>query len=266
MDMSEMTGPDAGFDGGESYEPSFADVAAAAEQEEGAVQSAEAEAEEAEVAAREPLPREEVERRWRQTQGALRSSRADLKAMRSELAELRAQAQASYAPAAPPDPREDPLAAVEWMQGQFVAAQQQQATAQFVSSVESQEAEVAASNPDYYPALEFLRTSRRQELLDYGANEHEVDRIVANEFVAGVAEARRQGLNPARVAFKLAQERGFARRGRLHSIEAGAAASRTLSAAGGRGGHEGGSLEARIANLSGSALRDAWRRHKAAMS
>ncbi len=265
--MSEMTGSEMGFDGGsEAYKPSFTDMAAAAENEEVAEQSADREAEEADVAAREPLPREEVERRWRQTQGALRSSRADLKAMRSELAELRARAERGVEEAGPPNPREDPLAAVEWMQSRIVAAQQQKAVAELVSSVDGQEAEMAASNPDYYDALEFLRVSRRQELIDYGANEYDVDHIVADEFAAGVAEARRQGLNPARVAFKLAQERGYARRGRLSAIEAGAAASRTLSAAGGRGGHEGGSLEARIANLSGSALRDAWRRHKAAMS
>jgi hypothetical protein len=236
---------------------------AAAGYQEQAQQEAEVQAEEAEVEAREPLPRDEIERRWRQTQGALRSSRSDLRALRSELAQLKEGLAPSHY--GPPDASVDPIGAVEWMQSQFVAAQEQQAVTQFVSSIEAQEAEVASAHPDYHQAVVFLRLSRRQELIELGAPEDDVDQIVAQEFVQGVAESRRQGLNPARVAFKLARDRGYARRGGLDHIEAGAAAARTLSANGGRGGYAGGSLEQRISELSGQALRDAWRKHKASI-
>lgn len=255
--MDEFTGSDEGFAGDDGVGPTLAEMEAA---EEAAPQR-----DEEDEPRLDPLPRDEVERRWRQTQGALRSSRADLRALKAELADLRARSGAGD-PMTPPDAKSDPLGAVEWMQGQFVAAQQQQAYSSFVDTVERQEAEMAAANPDYHDALEFLRVSRRGELLDLGVEEDDVDQVVAQEFLAGVADAKRNGLNPAKVAFKMARDRGFARRGRLSAIEAGSAAARTLSAAGGRGGEDGGSLEARIANLSGAALRDAWRRHKAAMS
>jgi hypothetical protein len=257
--MNEMTGADAEYVEDGDFGPSMAEMEAAEGTDAGAADEA------TEVPGLQPLPRDEVERRWRQTQGALRSSRADLKALKAELAELRARG-GSPDPSTPPDPNVDPLATVEWMRGQFVAAQEQQAFSSFVSSVEQQEAEMAQAYPDYHEALEFLRVSRRAELVDFGVAEDDVDQIVAQEFLAGVADARRSGLNPARVAFKLARDRGYVRRGRLSAIEAGSAAARTLSTSGGRGVGEGGSLEARIANLSGSALRDAWRRHKAAMS
>jgi len=260
--MSDVMTDVGGSAGGESYEPSFAEMEAAAEQQEQSQQEAEVQAEDAAIEAREPLPREEIERRWRQTQGALRSSRSDLRALRSELAQLKEGIAPNYGP---PDASVDPIGAVEWMQSQFVAAQEQQAVTQFVSSIEAQEAEVVSAHPDYHQAVEFLRLSRRQELIELGAPEDDVDQIVAQEFVQGVAESRRQGLNPARVAFKLARDRGYARRGGLDHIEAGAAAARTLSANGGRGGYAGGSIEQRISGLSGQALRDAWRKHKASI-
>lgn len=256
--MSEFDGSGSGEAAEGDFEPGFDASEEAPEAQAG-------EPEDEGEPAREPLPPDEIERRWRQTQGALRSSRADLKALKSELAQLRSGL-GETSPATPPDPNVDPIGAVEWMRGQFVAAQEQQAHAQFVSSLASQEAEMAQSNPDYHDAIDFLRQSRRTELIDLGAPEEDVDQIVAQEFMAGISEATRNGLNPAKVAFKLARDRGFARRGRLGSIEAGSAAARTLSANGGRGGADGGSLEARIANLSGSALREAWRKHKAAMS
>lgn len=254
--MEEFTGSGEEFAGDDGVGPSLAEMEAAAENEAGR--------QEADGPALEPLPRDEVEKRWRQTQGALRSSRADMKALKAELAQLRGTAEAEAF--APPDPKVDPLATVEWMRGQFMAAQEQQAFTSFVSTVEQQEAQMVQAHPDYHDALEFLRVSRRAELVDFGVDEDEVDQVVAQEFLSGVADARRTGLNPAKVAFKLARDRGYVRRGQLSAIEAGSAAARTLSANGGRGGGDAGSLEAKIANLSGSALREAWRRHKAQMS
>lgn len=70
--------------------------------------------------------------------------------------------------------------------------------------------------------------------------------------------------------FALARQRGFGGGSRggygggaIAAISAGQAAARTLSSAGGHTAAAGMSPEARLANLSGDALRDAWRKIKA---
>lgn len=291
--MTDLTaGAEAGHDaapaeGATSLLDQMAAIAETEEQggQQGEGEQAQADAEpKPEPKGREPLPPEEIEKRWRQTQGALRSTRGELQALRRQLTELQSKgAPASQQEDTPPDPVEDPIGALEWQQRQFLAQQaaqreqsEQQARSQetqtLVEDINRDEAAFAATAPDYADAISFLKDSRRNELIELGASEDDVDQIVAQEFVAGVLEARKQGLSPARVAYKLAKDRGYAKAepkpaaDKLEGIAAGMAASRTLTANGGKSEAAGGSIEAKIGNLTGQALRDAWRKHKGTLN
>jgi hypothetical protein len=122
--MTDLSTPAAegGTDGAtEGATPTLAEMeaAAAAEQQGGQDEhggpEADADGEAAKKAAEQeaaakvkaPLAPEEVEKRWRQTQGALKQSRADLAAMRRELSELKAGQTKTEARDDPmPDPNE----------------------------------------------------------------------------------------------------------------------------------------------------------------
>jgi hypothetical protein len=210
---------------------------------------AEGEGEADQAKAKAPLPPEEVEKRWRQTQGALKASRSELRALRAEIAEFRASRQQPQVEEVAPDPNEDPIGALEWMQKQFAAqaekqqAQQketaeQAATRMIGERVTSLEADFVASQPDYYDAINHLRQSRANELLELGADPDEVDGMVSREILAGVRDALNQGLNPARVAYSYAKQRGFKPAGQsaeasLDRIAEGQKAAKSLSGVGG---------------------------------
>jgi hypothetical protein len=160
---------------------------------------------------------------------------------------------------------------------QAEAAEMTQAQkAEFQALVDDEKATTEAI-PDYPMALSYLFQSRTAELVELGVDEDRAKEITNQEISQGIADARKQGISPSRLAYKLAKDRGYTKAEpkpggdpqpkaaggeALKALEAGAAAAKTLSANGGRGADPGSSIESRVANLSGQALIDAWNKHK----
>jgi hypothetical protein len=137
-----------------------------------------------------PIPYEELERRHRQTAGALKETREreqaardQLKAFSQMVEEMRskraAPAEEKPAPAVEIDPNEDPVAyfqaktaALEAQLAELTKtstetreeARSRQEYQQFMGVVSEHEAQFAAKTPDYHQAAEFLEKGRRAEL------------------------------------------------------------------------------------------------------
>jgi hypothetical protein len=242
-----------------------------------------AEAERAEPAdgrgERPPLSPEEIQKRWTDSKIALRQERRARQAqaqraaaLETELSSLRQQMQGG-----PPDPREDPQAALEYLHArvaegdaahetfharQHEAAQVHRLAQQFTDY----EAEFRETVPDYDEAARFLRDMRIGELTQLGLDEAAAMQVFTGEVLASMQDVVSQGINPARYAYVLALQSGFADGGggasrgggRLDTIARGQAAAKTLSGPGGRSTGE--LTYESVANLKGDAFDAAFKR------
>lgn len=215
---------------------------------------------------------------------ALAQTRQQLMQAKRALAE--AQGQTPSKPAIQiPDVNDDPIAALNAIRDLALAMQSEQATeaertaqetaqSQYISELkgayEESEALFEAIQPDYRDAAGHYVTQRTAELQVLGVSEGDAKAAIYNELLRLTDVAVQAGRSPAEVLYNLAKTRGYAPRAAtpaapapvpgaaLAAVEAGQAAAKTLSAAGGRTPAADQSPEARLANLSGAALVSAW--------
>lgn len=184
------------------------------------------------------------------------------------------------APKPPPSPDEDIFGAakhanqrIERLEQDARAraqyAQQQQAVNQLLNWGGQQQAEFKKDTPDYDAALAHLRAARASELSALGYTDPEIGQALNQEEIALVSLAHKRNANPAELAYKMAKARGYVKKAeaqatekdmakQLDRIEAGMAASKSLSNVGGSAG--GGELSAMDILKMPEDEFDAWKR------
>jgi len=226
---------------------------------------------EAEGDKKPPLPPEEIEKRWRQTQASRNEERAKRQAaeeragaLEQRLADLESKVTPAQA-ADRPDPGEDPIGYLQWLETRLDAeeqnkAQEQQRDAQLrarseaaqavVTRVQEFEADFRELNTDYNEAAEHLYVAKKGEYLDSGYTDTEAHNMVMAEFLTRADRALKAGKDPAEIVYSLAKRAGFGAakaepdqgaaqaQAKLARIAEGQKASSALAAAGGRGGDE----------------------------
>jgi hypothetical protein len=233
--------------------------------------------------AKAPLPPAEVEKRYRQTQAALKQERDKAKRERSQyeatinavLAKVGQPLKAEPEPEAEIDPEVDPVGALKQLLGakkgfeqertqeQERAKQQQQrqrAEAVFWDGVERAEAEFSAEQPDYEQAQQYYLTGRLKEYMAFGVDEKTARNAVRMEFMQASSAAMNNGVNPAQALYAAAQARGYAPQqangkatDRVAQINRAQGMSRSLS--NGQGGGRSGDMTAKdIGKLEGAAF------------
>ena len=163
--------------------------------------------------------------------------------------------------AAPPNADEDPLGYIKWLgekvtEASKTATQVREQTAEvqdqqrLVSTYQQDAVRFAKATPDFGDAYSHLISSRDQELQLYGvANQQDRARIIQQEEAQLVRNAMQAGKSPAEVVYGLAKTRGYAVKAppaqeqssaadEVSRLAAVAAASKSLSNAGGRAGGE----------------------------
>ena len=213
---------------------------------------------------------------------ALAQTRQQLMQAKRQLAE--AQGKTPARPAIDiPDPSDDPMATLAAIRDLALSMQSEQATeaereatetaqTQYISELkgayEESEQLFEAIQPDYRDAASHSVTNRTAELQVLGLTADAAKSAIYNELLRLTDASVQAGKSPAEVLYGLAKARGYAPKAAaapapapgaaLASVEAGQAAAKTLSTAGGRTPSADQSPEARIANLSGAALVSAW--------
>lgn len=180
---------------------------------------------------RPPLSPEELERRWRQSQAAMKEERRKRQELEDRLAkaEPNNQAQQDQIIALIESLREDdedPIEDItslkrvlrEFATRQKTEAEQERAMTQeqaayqrFALSVSEAEGEFREFTPDYDDAQAFFKESLRQELVDLGLEGDELTLEFARQVKKVAQEALNRGKNPAEVVYKLAERRGYAK-------------------------------------------------------
>lgn len=198
----------------------------------------------------DPLPYEELDKRYRNLQGALGEARGETRSLKQsmeQIAQDNARMQQFLARIAREQPAhdEDPYLAPVQRQVQTLAAQQRdliEATRQqqqvlerqrqmemLTTSVSTSEAQFARSNPDYFEAVDHLKQGRLQEyevMYPDGHPQAETHAINSGFRTAAelrnallmqdvrtiAAHANQMGMTPAEMAYRLAKQRGYAAR------------------------------------------------------
>lgn len=115
---------------------------------------------------------------------------------------------------------EDPIAAMqaaaakqqtlEQQLAQFQEQQRQQAEAQQIAQyTQYHEQEFLKTTPDYYDAVEHLKTGRVEELRMLGYNDQMVAQVIQDEARQIITAAAQSGKSPAEVAYTIAKQRGY---------------------------------------------------------
>ena len=229
-------------------------------------------------AAREPLPYEEMEKRYRALGRDVAAQRREIRDLREALTRpLTAQQEAKLEDG--PDPDVDPIGAIKYglnymkqvqaeqaqAEKQNQANQQQQAQlAQIQRQMEDYEADFRADHDDYDKAAAHFRDERTKELREQGVSESELGNQLRLDLMTTIARAIRAKKDPADIIYKLAKNRGFggvdAGDKKLDTIAKAATAGKSLSSAGG-GGRATGELTVEYVNtLKGQAFLDGVKR------
>ena len=210
-----------------------------------------------------PAPRQETVPQAALHEERKRRQEAEERARQIELQNARMQErfqmwqQATAPQQQPPDPDKDIFGTVKY-QGEVLARQQDEinrykqhlATKQQMEALDNwgkaNEQAYRQRVPDYDNALQFLRRSRANELKATTPwNDMQIVQQVTNEERQLVAQAAQWRRNPADMAYRNAQARGYRANAappapppnpaqRLNVIEAGQQASRSLTGVGGR--------------------------------
>lgn len=240
-----------------------------------------------EVEAKEPLPPDELEKRWKDQQGATfaerqRRKEAERRAEETQdklirmMERMQGGQQQEQQPQGIPDPEDDPIAALKAMKQQAEIQEQQrreyaqrQAQAQQIEEqvqrlardVTEIEQDFARSQPDYYEAVNHLVDVRTQQLQSFGiTNPNQVRQQIKGEIAQLSDNALRSGANPAEAAYQMAKQMGYAQKRpdpkeNLDNVRRGLKAAKTIS--GGGKGSGGQPTLAEIAELDGKAFDDA---------
>lgn len=189
--------------------------------------------------------------RRREAVAALQAKDAEIAQIRQEMAAMRQAQQAATAPK-PPDPSVDPAGAILFQQRQIQdrlqaqeqeneqlkAQQGQQAQfQQFVSRVQTLDAEFAEEQPDSREAINFLKQSRVKEYEAGGLTRQEATQRMLKDELDLTVWAMQRGENPAAVAYRMASERGYVNsKQKLEMRKEGQGASGPSSGGGKSGG------------------------------
>lgn len=122
---------------------------------------------------------------------------------------------------------------------------QQQQIELAASRVRAAEQSFIATRPDYQKALDYYTESRIRELAAFGLDTDQARAQVGQEMLSGALQHAAQGRNPAELAYKLAEARGYRPQAttadKIQAQQRGVAAAKTL----GSGGATGGAISAR---------------------
>ena len=179
---------------------------------------------------RDPLPPEEVERRWRDTQRGLKEERGRRREMERELAELRGrvsatpqQAQERQQPSMP-NPDEDPMGAIQYLMrkvGEYEGQTQQQRQVQERQTAEQRdmqqlgerivesEADFKLAHPDFDDAVAHYKSARAQEMIVQGVPQGQVQGELTNEILSTARRAFAADKDPCDIFYNLAKRRGY---------------------------------------------------------
>lgn len=163
-------------------------------------------------------------------QAALRESRAEQKAMREELAQLRAKLNEQTKPPAEaakdPDFLEDPKGYVDAKEKKLMEElnkereenkktkdqqQQEQERQQLLSQTITHEQQFVATTPDYPQALEHIRSTRAAQLrvIHPDATPEQIAGQIAHEEMTFAKQIIAAGKNPAEFAYNYAKAMGY---------------------------------------------------------
>lgn len=117
----------------------------------------------------------------------------------------------------PPDLDEDPVSNLDarLKQQELAVKQQQEDLAQqqqleqFTRGFQMREAEFASQNPDYYDAVNHLRTQRQGELRMMGYNDQQASQIVDAEAINYAITMTQNGVDPVQTFYQTAAQRGY---------------------------------------------------------
>jgi hypothetical protein len=169
---------------------------------------------------------------------------------------LRQAAEAQREP--PPDPDQDPIAALryereqrealqraieEQRQQQHQAYQQQQFENEVISYASSQVQEFRAENPSYDEALQYLEKVRSDELSLFGMTPQQIKQQIHGEAMNLAANCAQRGANVAETIYRMAEVRGFRPKPdtskaeeKIKTVSTAQERSKSLSSAGGKSG------------------------------
>lgn len=110
---------------------------------------------------------------------------------------------------------------------------------QFINTYKAHAEDYAQKNPEFTEAYNFLNKHRLEEHLAAGYTRDAANQILNEEEMAIVANAFKEGVNPAERIFKIAQMRGFKQATKtndqkINQLERGMNASKSLSSPGGK--------------------------------
>lgn len=103
----------------------------------------------------------------------------------------------------------DTKASIDALKAQIAELSESQKVEQFRSALVKMETDFATSKTDYWQAVEFLKSARRQECEEIGYSEKEIQNAISSDYSKLVQSAVANGKNPAEIAYKLAVSRGF---------------------------------------------------------
>jgi hypothetical protein len=271
---------DAGAEAGdEGFEQEF--EAAREAQAPGDAEAAEqdAEGEQKPEGDKPPLSMEEIRKRLNDQQGATREERQRRRAAEQRAQELEARLSQQAKPAADgqalerPDPEEDPIGYLKYVEGLIATGEERQAQEKqqtearqqaqrqvqaIVSAVEEHENDFRELTTDYDDAAEHLYAAKKAEYMEAGDSDAEAHTAVMQEFLTRSRRALETGKNPAEIVYNLAKRAGYTPKGgeaKLDAIERGQKRTSPLSR-GGSGGNGELTMES-VSKLSGAAFDSA---------
>lgn len=185
---------------------------------------------------REPLPYEELAKRYENVQKALkqeRGQRRELDQWRGQMEERLSQLQSKASPAEQradgedkPDRNKDPLAYLDWLdqkvtqyeereREQQTRAQQEAQQRQYLQQVQQYGAQAEEAfrkeAPDYDDAATYYAKSRLEELQHvYNMTPQAAQQYLGQELQAAVVQNAQRGQNPAAAIYAAAKARGYA--------------------------------------------------------
>lgn len=178
-------------------------------------------------------------------------------AQRDQLIERRLEAMQRASEPPPPTFEQDPAGHLQQnlQRVEMVAQQANEQMSQFRQQAEAQrmigqaasavtmaEAQQLAARPDYHDAVNFIRDSRARELMAYGNPQDVAAQMAVQEIREFALDKAMRGMNPAELAYKLAEARGYTAKAqapdagqRMATQQRGVAASKSLGSGGAAG-------------------------------
>lgn len=258
------------------------DAAAVAEADAADAEGQEKTADELKGEPKAPLTPEELQRRLSDQQGATRQERQRRRELERTVSEMREQVERlSQGRAAPtgeqaqrPDPTEDPIGYLEYVEGMLQGSEKERSELERVQAVQRQaaeqvqqvvtrvadfEADFRETHTDYDKAAEHLYEVKKSEYVENGYSADEAHHAVMQEFLTRAQRAFAANKDPAEIIYSLSKRAGFndnAGAKKLDAIAEGQRRSNPMAGAGASGGSEL-SLE-NVSKLKGAAFDTAF--------